>query len=351
MKILIVKTSALGDIVQSYPVIDYLKRCQGVEQIDWIVEKGAASLVERHPDIDRVLTIDTKKWRKGIVSGETWREFRALVSSLRRVTYDLAIDLQGNVKSGILLGCAKAQRKAGYDRSSVPEAPNLMFTRERYGILPGHNIREDYLNLVKQCFRDSEPFIPRSVQLKVTDQEMSVIEAVLRQANEKRIILVFPGSRWMTKQLPESDLLKCIHLLHLQSPTHFFLFWGAEQERSACERLARGCPESTVVDRMDLAPLQHFMRCSDGVFAMDSFPLHLAGTTPTATLSFFGASSSLKYAPLGKHHISIQGSCPYGITFEKRCPKLRTCPTGACMKHFTQEEMELAFCNSKRCKI
>ena len=72
---------------------------------------------------------------------------------------------------------------------------------------------------------------------------------------------------------------------------------------------------------------------------MDSLPLHLAGTSGTATFSVFGASSAQKYKPLGIAHQAVQGVCPYGKVFERRCPVLRTCPTGLCIKSILGDDL------------
>jgi heptosyltransferase-1 len=72
---------------------------------------------------------------------------------------------------------------------------------------------------------------------------------------------------------------------------------------------------------------------------MDSATLHLCGTTSTPSFSLFGPSSASIYKPLGEHHVAFQGSCPYGRTFVKRCPILRTCKTGACMKDLTAKRI------------
>ena len=81
------------------------------------------------------------------------------------------------------------------------------------------------------------------------------------------------------------------------------------------------------------------MASVDMVIAMDSLPLHLAGTTETPTFSIFGASSANKYKPKGKKHLAFQGTCPYKRTFERRCPVLRTCSTGACIRDLHGEEL------------
>jgi len=79
------------------------------------------------------------------------------------------------------------------------------------------------------------------------------------------------------------------------------------------------------------------------VIAMDSLPLHLAGTTNTKTFSFFGPSSSAKFMPMGEQHHAFQGSCPYGKVIQRRCPIIRTCKTGACLRGISSDTLFDAF--------
>src|SRR5262245_2090252 len=101
MKILIVKTSALVDIVHVFPVIDFIKSLFPDAIIDWVVEKGGKDLLEAHADIRKVLVADTKGWRKRLFSFQTYREAAAFIKELRSETYDVLFDFQGNVKSGL----------------------------------------------------------------------------------------------------------------------------------------------------------------------------------------------------------------------------------------------------------
>ena len=100
---------------------------------------------------------------------------------------------------------------------------------------------------------------------------------------------------------------------------------------------------SVVVDRLPLPTWQNLMDEVDLVIAVDSSALHLCGTTSTPSFSIFGPTSQRVFKPMGERHFAVQGSCPYGRTFEKQCPVLRSCPTGACIKELTVEELFEAF--------
>ncbi len=327
MKILIVKTSSLGDIIHTFGAVDYLKNRFPHAQIDWVVELPFAELVKAHPHIDRVMAIESKKWRRSPFKQGHYQQVRAFRKQLREIHYDLLFDLQGNLKSGLITSFSRAKEKIGFGWRSLPEWPNGLFTTSKINPPEGKNIREDYLALIQRFFRDEAPYTVRPFSLKLDPIQLQKLETLMPTGELPT--LVCPSSAWPNKCLEEKTLVKVLRRLK-QDP--YWFVWGSPAEREIALRLSSFFPGSSVLERLSLPLLQHVMGRCKLVVAMDSLPLHLCGTTTTPSLSFFGPSSALKYRPLGDRHRAIQGDCPYGITFEKRCPKLRTCATGSCLK-------------------
>lgn len=322
MKILIVKMSSLGDIVHAFPALQYLRSKFPQAQIDWAVEKPFAELIEAHPAVNRVISADTKKWRKHLFHCR--KSLFDFIKQLREVKYDILFDLQGNTKSALLTGLAHSMVKVGFGKKTVSEWPNLLFTKKRYNPPFGRNIREDYLFLVQSYFNDEKPFIPEKVILKAPFQVDLPLCSGLK-------VMVCPGSAWPNKRVNPQALIDFLEKLQKQSSCTFFFIWGNSEEKRMAEDLKNRF-QSHVLEKVPLPVLQNVMEKMDLVIAMDSFPLHLAGTTSSMTFSIFGASSALKYKPLGTSHEFLQGVCPYGRLFEKRCPILRTCKTGSCIR-------------------
>ncbi|MFZ0564676.1 MAG: glycosyltransferase family 9 protein [Chlamydiales bacterium] len=323
MKILILKTSALGDVIHTFPVVDYLKKRFPVGQIDWVVETRAASLVKAHPHIDRVLSLDSKRWREKPFSSSNRKERSGFRTELKKVHYDLVFDLQGNLKSSWVLSQVVAKKKIGFGWKTVPEWPNALFTSHRFNPHPNQNIREDYLSVVQSYFRDPQSFVSSPIALTLTEEERcKLVQLKLNPT------LVCPGAAWPNKRLPQKTLSFVLKKIN-RGP--YMFSWGSNEEREIAMQLSAEFPNSYVLEPLSLPLLQHVMAKCQLVIAMDSLPLHLCGTTQTASLSFFGPSSASKYLPMGKQHRAFQGLCPYGIRFEKRCSRLRSCPTGACL--------------------
>lgn len=336
IRFLIIKTSSLGDIVHIFPVLDYLKACFPECLIDIIVEKSFAGLLEAHPYINQVFTIDSKKWRKNLCCKSTWKEITDCVRQLRKNSYFKVFDLQGNCKSALITALSRGEKKVGFGSSCVAEWPNLFVTNEKHTPPLDQNIRLDYLFLVSNSLKKDFSGREHKELLRLLPQQRAWFEKVFQHCCSMQglKVMVCPGSQWPNKQLSFETWKEYLGEFLLREPKTVFLFaWGTDEEKALVTRLHREFEAaSCVLDRMPLPVLQQLMSWVDLVIAVDSLPLHLAGTTQTSTFSVFGPSSAFKYKPLGEQHIAFQATCPYGKKFNKRCADLRTCSTGACLK-------------------
>jgi heptosyltransferase I len=343
MKILIVKTSSLGDIIHGFSALRLLREHLPNAHIDWVVEQPFAELVEAHPDVRCVLKVHTKKWRKTLFNRSTWQEMSAFRQHLQAETYDVVFDLQGNTKSGFITKMAKAKDKVGFSLKNSFEWPSRLFVNHAYNIPKGTNVREETQSLIKQYFELNDSQVcTESISLQMKMDQQILLNNVLSQLESfpKPYIMVCPGSAWPNKQMKEEALIVFLNLLQEKSRCTFLFISGSQAERQQTEKLQNAMKgASLVIEKLPLPVLQNVMDKMDLVIAMDSLPLHLAGTTQAATFSVFGASLAAKYQPVGSKHSSFQGVCPYGQTFDRRCPKLRSCKKGACIRELSGEEL------------
>lgn len=331
-KILIVKTSALGDIVHVFPSVRFIKECFPEVAIDWVVEKKNAMLVTSNPYVNRAIEIDTKGLRKNLA----WRGIKNFIQELRKDPYDLVVDFQGNLKSGILTGLARGHLKVGFDWNSVSEKPNLLFTHRHVAIKRGLNAREEYLALAEAGLGIKATSFPEGTLLKLGSADLEKLRAFQKQKEPMNHVMVCQGSLWPNKRVLKEDLSAFLQKI---PGCKFWFLYGSEQEKQDAEALKNSVENSEVLGGLSFPLLQHLMKEMSLVISMDSFPLHLAGEAGVPTFSIFGASASHKFMPLGPTHHAFQGECPYGQTFARRCPKLRTCATGACIHHLPQDAL------------
>ncbi len=337
MKILIVKSSSLGDIIQSFPVLNYLHRLFPGCKIDWVVEEHLTTIVQAHPLVRKAISIPMQKLKKQFFKVQGWKDLFASILLLRKERYERIFDLQGNCKSAVITFLSRGELKIGFDLFSVREWPNVLATKVRFFVPKEMNIRLQYLSLMQQFFLASDPDFEQEfqgVEFHIDDSEKALILPYCK----KGTTMVCPGSKWLNKQLPLRTWIDFLNQTQEKLQTRFLLVWGSLEEREHCLAIQRECKESEVLEmRLKIPTWQYLMNQMDLVIAVDSSALHLCGTTKTQSFSIFGPTSALVFRPPGKNHFALQGKCPYGKIFHKQCPALRTCQTGACIRELTAD--------------
>lgn len=185
------------------------------------------------------------------------------------------------------------------------------------------------------------------VRFHVDASEKAKIDKILSQVPKKPLIMVCPGSRWINKQLKTETFSDFLGKIEAAYGASFLFVWGDEAEKKQCLELASNVKRGVVSEKLPLPSWQNLMNEFDLVLAVDSSALHLCATTKTPSFSIFGPTSPNIFKPIGKKHTFYQGECPYGRVFDKHCPVLRSCPTGACIKDISSEALFQAFQNQR----
>src|SRR5262249_29983805 len=152
VKIALVKLSSLGDVVHALPVAATLRAQLPEARITWIVERREATVLAGHPALERVVTVDTRRWRRSLTPGalvESAREVLALRRELSAAEFDVALDLQGLLKSGVLVALTRAPLRLGFDASWCRERLSVLATNRR--VRPpaaARHVVDQYLSLL-----------------------------------------------------------------------------------------------------------------------------------------------------------------------------------------------------------
>jgi len=278
-RILLIKTSSLGDVVHNLPVVgDLVNALPGVT-IDWAVEEAFAAIPQMHPQVSRVLPVAIRRWRRALWRGETWREIRAFVGQLRAQQYDAIIDTQGLLKSAWIARAARGVRH-GLDRASAREPLGVFYDRV-YRVPWGQHAVERNRSLAAQALGRA-PAAQLQYGISVAAQKFDWLpeqpHAVLLHATSAERKL-WPEARWVElgRWLAAQSLI-CV------------LPWGAPAERDRSFRLAQQIPQAIVPERLALDAIAALLHMAKIVIGTDTGLMHLAGALGVPTIGLYCAT-------------------------------------------------------------
>jgi heptosyltransferase-1 len=342
MKILIVKASSLGDILQTLHAISYLRSRKDVTSISWAIDQSYKDFITSLEMIDQAYMFDFKKLKK-IYLLKNLFSFLKFIKKLRKTKYDVVFDLQGNIKSAIITFFVKSKIKVGFSKKCAREKFNTLATNIHIDVDKSKNIREQYLSVVKKYFSDNSSVkIESYIKLKLNDLEKNKVEKILNdnRLNSKQKIMVCPGSRWDNKMLSTDTFKYFLKLIDKNENVSFLFVWGNQREKEISLILNQEfINNSILVDKINIPTWHYLMTKMDLVIAKDSSSLHLSSIANVKTYGIFGPTLADILKPIGANHIVYQGKCPYNLKFMQFCPKLRTCITGSCIKDIKAEDL------------
>src|ERR1044072_9143908 len=148
MRVLIVKLGSIGDIVHTLPALAALRAGLPQAEISWVAERASCEILKDNPILDRLIEVDTKAWRRGLMSGETLRAPRQQLRRLRASAFDVALDFQGLLKSASIARLSGARRIFGYSRAGLREPASALLLSKTIAVpRQTHVIRKALLRL------------------------------------------------------------------------------------------------------------------------------------------------------------------------------------------------------------
>jgi len=328
MRVLIIKASALGDVIHALPVLDYL--CQAVPgiEIDWVIEEPFRQILDGNPYLSRIHIVRTKLWRKRPFAAATWREMGALRQALREREYDLVFDIQGNLKSGVICGLTGCGDRIGFEREDLQESANALFTTRRIPLRKqDYHITDKYLRLASVPFARDFRTMTLASSIQTSPEEDANAEALLATLSDGLVFLFQYGTTWQTKFWSEESWIALGKAVLDRFPDASILLpWGNESERAAATSISAGIgPGSRVLERFTLKGLTALLKKVDLVVGGDTGPVQLAAAVGTPTVSFYRASDGKRSGPRGEMHVVIQSPMHCTRCFRTSCDKDAQC--------------------------
>ncbi len=327
MRVLIVKISALGDVIHALPALDWIKGRHPEAEVDWLVEEGLASLIEGHPLLRRVQPLGLKRWRrKGI--GAVLSGLRRTITRLRRQRYDVVLDLQGNCKSGLFTLLCGAPRRYGLCREGVREWPNLLATNRKVALGPdSHHVSDRSVAIAREAFPgDARPRLAGPLHLTASAEEAVAAQLQsLGYANEPLVVLQY-GTTWVTKLWPLESWQQLVRCLVAEKGLRPLLIWGNDAEQQACRIIAEsGKGQALIWPRGTLPELVALLARADLVVGGDTGPIHIAAAVGTATVSLFRVTDGTRNGPRGDNHRQLQAPLDCSPCLRKSCERDAEC--------------------------
>lgn len=334
MKILIVKLSAIGDVIHTLPALNALRAHFPEARITWLVEEAASAIIESHGAVDRVLISKREQWIKGLLGPsrlQSVKEAFRFVRELRDTTYDLVIDFQGLMKSAVMVGLCRADRKIGYDRT---REFSYLVLHER--IPPYHMDRHAilrYLNLVTHLGVDTRQI---AFNLPFGPKEKSHVRTMLNQRgwDGECVVAVNAMAKWKTKLWALESFARLANML-IEALGCFVVFTGSKADKKEISRITSNTRAECVglsgqTNLKDLAALFEMAKC---VVSIDTGPMHLAAGVGTPVVALFGPTAPWRTGPFGEGHQVLRAGVSCSPCFKKRCDSVD------CMRDITVEQV------------
>ncbi|RUX27738.1 lipopolysaccharide heptosyltransferase I [Mesorhizobium sp. M7A.F.Ca.US.011.01.1.1] len=291
MKVLIVKTSSMGDVIHTFPAVEDAGRNRPDVTFDWCVEEAFAGIVALHPAIDKIHTMAIRRWRRALFDGGTWREAAGLRRTLRDCRYDLVIDAQGLLKSALVARQAGAPI-AGFDRSSAREPSATLLYDVTYAVPRD-------LHAIERTRRLFGLALGYQPDLSTLDSGIVPPTGTLAGTSGKTAFLLHGTSR-EDKKWPAEAWIGTARLLAERGMTPVTT-WSNEREKAVAEAIAKAVPSTVVVPKSPLADIAAFIGCSELVIGADTGLTHLASAFGLPTVAVFLATEPGLTGPRGQY--------------------------------------------------
>jgi lipopolysaccharide heptosyltransferase I len=318
-RILFIRLSAVGDVINTLPALEALRRGLPDAFIGYVVEDRAHDLISNHPSVTKVHLYRRKRWARYLHQPKHWwemlTEFSTYFREIRRENYSVALDFQGNLKGamhGLLSG---ARRRIGFSRGHCKE--NNYFFNNEHVTPPGGtekiNRVEKFLSLVGHL---GVPIASAGYRLPETKDGRARVDAFLADKHLKDYAIIHPGTsdfgslkRWMPERF--AALAERIGRSTSLKPV---ISWGPG-ERPLAEQIVAGSNGAAVLamETTNILDLAELIRSARLYVGCDSGPLHLSSAVSTPSVALFGPKDPRTYGPYNPHHrVVLKGELGQG---------------------------------------
>lgn len=330
-RILIIRLSAIGDVIETLPAIHALRTVYPEAYLGWVLEKGPYSLLQGHPDINELILFPKLEIRNAFQKGnftEARKIIKEFASELQGKNFDLAIDFQNLFKSGMVALFSGAKVRIGYNL--LREGSRYFLTKTYPAPKETMHFVEWQLELVRLLGADVSEV---KFVLPHYSREEKVIEEFLRKNSiTDSFFCLAPGTSWPNKCWTTEGMAALVD--RLQSYGKVVII-GSELDRKTAEatiKISATNPLNTI-GRFNLRELAVLLRRSSLFFGGDTGPMHLAVAVGTQVIIWLGPTSRGLTGPYQKNAVTVSLNLPCQPCYKRKCNKNK------CMKDLTFEKV------------
>lgn len=310
-KILIIKPSSLGDIVHSLPFLNAVKDAFPFAEIHWVVAKGLEGLLENHPMIKRLWIINKDQWKSLSRIRQTVFEFIDLFKALEKESYDIVIDLQGLLRSGILAYATRCLVRIGFKEAR--EGSSLFYTHKIKG--------EKELHAVDRCLKIASAIGCETRQVSFPMpliKESEKIKALKKDFGDYAVLV--PGARWKTKRWQPAKFGRLISMLDMKT----VIVGGLMDTEIAKDiEICSAGKALSMAGKTDIKELISIIRGARCVISNDSGPMHIAAALNIPVVAIFGPTNPIRTGPYGKNNVIVRAGIECAPCYKKDCKTIK----------------------------
>ncbi|MEE6075492.1 lipopolysaccharide heptosyltransferase RfaC [Avibacterium paragallinarum] len=313
MRICLVKTSSMGDVIHTLPALTDAQKALPHLQVDWVVEENFAEIPTWHSAVKQVIPVAIRRWRKQLLQRKTWQQWQAYRQLLQQNQYDAVIDAQGLVKSALFAVRLAQGAKHGYDKHSAREPLAALFYDERYAI----DYQQHAVERIRQLFAQALGY-----ELPNQQGDYGIAQHFPVQQSLPPYVLLIHATTRADKHWCNQEWKKLAqNLTALGLAVH--LPWGNEKEKQAAEWIAQGIENAVVLPKMDLTALAQHIANAQAVVSVDTGLAHLTAALDKPNITLYGATNPDLIGTYGKNQYHLQAPTMAQISVEAVLQRLR----------------------------
>jgi lipopolysaccharide heptosyltransferase I len=336
-KILLIRLSSIGDVLHGTPVAKTLREHFPSAEISWIVGEKSQDILHGNPYLDKIILWQREQWEKELRQG-AWRKgyenFRFLERQLRLEQYDLTIDMQGLLLTGLIGWRSGAKTRIGF--AQAKEGSPLFYTH-RVETKEPMPIVNHYLQLLKPLGINQ---VSTSMVMPVAAEHNKFADNLFISngiTKDDTVVILNPATSWITKCWPAAYFSILGNLLQQKLKVKIILL-GAPGDIPLLDSIISGISGAVInlAGKTNLKELAAVIQKAQVFIGGDTGPLHIAAAVGTPTISLFGPTNPSTYAPLGEKHVAIVSEADCRFCFKRKCANL------ICMEKIMPDDVCLA---------